>query len=231
MGSYRKHENMKAWSYSSLTKFENCPRAFYLTKVAKVVTEPPTEATDWGKKVHEALEFRVRDKTPLPDWAAQWEPMVSRFDKFGDTVFCELELGLTRNMQQTGFNDADCWYRGIIDVGVHGRTAYLGDYKTGKIKTDNDQLNLFAATYMTIHPSVEKAHTQYLWLKFDKTTGKVITRNELSGIWSEFMHRVNRLEHAYNADKWPAKPSGLCNGWCPAKGHCEFWKPKKPTNK
>lgn len=218
---------MNTWSYSSLTKFETCPYQYYLTKVANVVVEPPTKATEWGTRVHEALELRVRDKTPLPDWARQWEPMVAKFDRFGDRVACELELGLTRNMLATGFHDPDCWYRGIIDIAVHGRKAYLGDYKTGKVKTGNDQLNLFAATYMTLHPDVESCTTQYLWLKFNKTTGRQIARSDVPAIWQDYFARVARLEHAYEVNKWPKKPSGLCNGWCGAEGHCSFWKPKR----
>lgn len=220
---------MKAWSYSSLTKFETCPFQFYRCKVLKDVVEPPTEATEWGTKVHEALEFRVRDKTPLPDWASQWEPIARQFDKFGGRTFCELELGLTKNFKPTGFFDDDCWYRGIIDVGVDGVVSFLGDYKTGKVKDDHDQLKLFAATYMSAKPHVERCKTAYLWLKHDKVTQKEFRREEVPVIWQEFLPRVARMEAAFNTDKWVKKPSGLCRGWCPVHD-CDFWRPKR-TNK
>jgi len=217
---------MKAWSYSSLTKFETCPYQYYRVKVVGDVTEPPTDATEWGTRVHEALEFRVRDKVPLPEWAKQWETLVSQFDRFDDRVFCELELGLTKNMQPTRFDASDCWYRGIIDVGVRGNKTYLGDYKTGKVKEDHDQLRLFAATYMTIYPEVTRCHTQYIWLKYDKVSNLLVGREDMPAIWQEFMGRVRRMENAFDLDKWPCKPSGLCNGWCPVKD-CQFWKPKR----
>lgn len=222
---------MKAWSYSSLTKFETCPRQYYLTKVARVVVEGSTEATEWGTRVHTALEERVRDKTPLPPWASQWEPLVAKFDRFGDRVFCELEMGLTKSFQPTGFSSDDCWYRGIIDVAIHGKRTLLGDWKTGKVKNDHDQLKLFAATYMSSHKDVQSCLTKYYWLKESRSTTLEIKRDEVPLIWQEFIPRVNRIAVAHEKDKWVPKPSGLCNGWCPVgPDHCEFWKPKR-TNK
>ena len=221
---------MKAHSYSSLTKFETCPHQFYRVKVVKDVIEPSTEHTEWGTRVHLALEERVRDKKPLPDWAAQWEPLVGKFDAHGTKVFCELEMGLTRSFKPTGFDSDDCWYRGIIDVGVDGRRAFLGDYKTGKIKEDHDQLKLFAATYMCSNEHVDSCLTKYFWLKFGKSSKLEVPRTEVPVIWQEFLPRFHRLEAAFEKDKWLKNPSGLCRGWCPVRD-CEHWKPKKPAYK
>lgn len=219
---------MKAWSYSSLSKFETCPYQYYRVKVTQDIVEPPTEATDWGKKVHLALEERVRDKKPLPDWAKQWEPLAAKFDRYGGRVFCELEIGLTKDFKPTGFHESNAWYRGVIDVGVSGVTAYLGDYKTGKIKEDHDQLKLFAATYMCSNDFVESCKTKYLWLKYGVSSTLDIRRDEVPAIWQEFIPRVSRLEAAFDKDKWLKKPSGLCRGWCPVRD-CEHWKPKDRT--
>lgn len=216
---------MRPWSYSSLTKFENCPRQYYLVKEAGLVKDLPTEATEWGTRVHEAMEHRVRDKTPLPEWAAQWETLASKFDRF-PTVFCERQIALDRNMQATAFDSPTCWYRGIIDIGVPGTVAYLGDYKTGKVKQDKDQLRLFAAAFMTLEPQVQRCRCQYLWLKHNKVTEVVVERCGVASVWNEFMSRIRRLEDARDKNRWLPNPSGLC-GWCPVgREHCEFWKPR-----
>ncbi len=217
---------MTAWSFSSLTAFEQCAYRYYRVRVLKDVADPPNETADWGTRVHKVMEDRVRDKTPLPDWAIQWEPLASKFDKHGDKVFCEQKIGLTRGFRPTGFFDKDVWYRGVIDVGIDGVTTFLGDYKTGKIKENNDQLKLFSATYMCSHDYVESCDTKYFWLKHKKTTSLKVTRFEVPLIWQEFLPRVARLETAYDKDKWPKNPSGLCNGWCPVKD-CPFWKPSR----
>ena len=215
------------WSFSSLTKFETCARMYLIVRVLKLVKEPPTIHTEWGKEVHSALEHRVKDGTPLPDNCKQYEKIATYFD--GKPAFTELQLSLTRNMVGTDWFASDCWYRGIIDVGVdYGTKAFLGDYKTGKVKSDFDQMNLFAATYMTIHPKVESVRAAYIWLAHDKVSRKDVNREEVPVIWQEYMGRSRRLEIAYEKDKWPPKPSGLCNGWCPVgREHCEFWRPKK----
>ena len=66
----------KPWSYSMLTSWESCPRRHYLTRVAKVVVEPQTEATTHGNAVHKALEVSVRDALPLDRKYKQYEPLV-----------------------------------------------------------------------------------------------------------------------------------------------------------
>ena len=222
---------MPPWSYSSLTKFETCPRQYWLTKVAKKVTEPPTEATTHGTRVHEALEFRVKENRSLPEDLVKLEPIVARFDKFKDKgkVFTELEMALTSSFSPTGFFESDAWVRGIIDVGVEvGDKASLLDYKTGKVKPDSDQLKLFAAFYMQTYKHVKVVNTGFIWLKFDKYTGESYTREDLPSIWNDFLPRVQRMEIAYDKDKWIPKPSGLCRGWCPAgRENCEFWSPKQ----
>lgn len=218
---------MKAWSFSSLTKYETCPRQYHIVRNLKLVVEPPTVHTEWGKEVHAALEYRVKDGTPLPANCAQYENVAAYFD--GKPAFTELQMALTRNLTETDWDASDCWYRGIVDVGVDaGITAFLGDYKTGKVKKDHDQMTLFAACFMTLRPKVELTRTAYIWLGYNKLTRKDISRIEVPAIWQDYVGRTRRLELSFEKDKWPPKPSGLCNGWCPVgKEHCEFWAPKK----
>jgi hypothetical protein len=42
-------------------------------------------------------------------------------------------------------------------------------------------------------------------------------------LWQEFAPRVQRLEEAHQQNKFPKKPSGLCNKWCPVPHKlCEY---------
>ena len=99
------------------------------------------------------------------------------------------------------------------------------DYKTGKRKP-SEQLDLYAAYIFAHYPEVEDVKTIFVWLKEQKTDKKRFNRDELPIIWREFIPKVARLESAYNRDSWPAKPSGLCNGWCPVKT-CQHYKERK----
>ena len=221
---------MKAppWSFSSLTKYETCGWQYYLTKVAKTVADPPTEHTEWGNRVHKALELRVTEKAPLPEGMQQWEPLVGMFDKFHGRVFAECRYSLNHRLAPTAWAADDCWHRGIIDLGLDaGDTSVLIDWKTGARKTVVDQLKLSAVAKMAASPEITNVRTAFVWLKEGKITRTDYSREDAPFIWREFISRSRRLENAYETDKWPKRPSGLCNGWCPAKGHCEHWRPKR----
>ena len=100
---------------------------------------------------------------------------------------------------------------------------YLVTHNTGKPKPDHDQLKLFAGVTFAAFPYVEKVHTGYLWLAYNKMDSQVFTKEDLPGIWGDFGSRVQRMEHAFQTDNFPPKPSGLCRAWCPVpRSLCEF---------
>lgn len=213
------------WSYSSLTAFETCPRRYYLTRVAKQVKEPPTEATIHGNAVHKALENAVLGAEALPEKYKQWQPIVMKVRGTPGKKLVEEKFALTSSFKPTTFFAKDAWVRGVIDLGVAGtKTAVILDYKTGKVKVDGDQLRLFAGAAFATMPWIERARTGYIWLAHNKVTSADYTRDDVPAIWAEFASRVQRLQVAAESDKWLPRPSGLC-GWCPVgKNHCDFWK-------
>lgn len=212
------------WSYSSLQAFETCSRRFYLTRIAKVVKEPQTEATLWGNEVHKALELAVGDGTPLGPRFTQYQPIVDKLRATDGKKFTEQKFGLTNSFKPTTFFGKDVWFRGVLDLTiVKPRTAVVLDHKTGKVKTDGDQLKLFAAATFAQHPYLETVKTGYVWLAYDKVTTKEFKKDDVPGIWQEFIPRVKRMEKALDDDKWLPNPSGLCRDWCPVgKKNCEF---------
>lgn len=215
---------MPPWSFSSLSKFETCPKQYQLVRVLKTVKDTPGEAALWGDAVHKALEARVKDKTPLPAGMTQWEDICAPFDTADGKVLTEQQIALTRDLQPTTWFAENAWVRGIVDIAVcKPSVTFAGDYKTGKVKDNHDQLELFAALMMAVDPTITKVRTMYIWLKHGKVTKKTFTRDDLPEIWAGYMSRVRRLELAYENDKWPAHPSGLCGKWCPAtKKQCSF---------
>lgn len=210
-----------AWSYSALNSFETCPKRHYLTKVAKTVREPDTEALRWGNSVHKALEDRVRHGTPLPTGMTQWESLIQRLERTPGELMAERQLALNAAFKPVDWFAKDVWVRGIVDVGVVADDKVLAlDYKTGKPKPDSDQLALFAALLLHYHPQADKVVTGFVWLKDKTITQQTYTRDQLTELWNTFLPRVKRLENAKANNHWPAKPSGLCRNWCPCTG-CE----------
>ncbi len=213
-----------AWSYSSLQSFETCPRRHNLTKIAKVIKEPQTEATIHGNEVHKALEVAVRDGTPLAKKYEQYVPLVQAVVKAPGVKHTEFKFGLTRQFTPTGFFDRDVWCRGVLDLRVVGKdTVTVLDWKAGRPKSDLDQLKLFAGAAFALHPQINTVKTGYAWLAYNKLDTETFERADVPSIWQEFLPRVQRMDEMIAKADFPPKPSGLCRAWCPVpKRMCEF---------
>lgn len=208
-----------AWTYSQLDTFETCPRKFYHLKVARDIVEPPTVHTEWGKTVHTAFEYAIKDGTPLPEGMTQWQPLANKLMKLSGEKFTEMQFAIDCNFQPTEW--VGSWSRGIADLVIlSGEKAAVLDYKTGKRKP-TEQLDLYANYVFHHYPEVQKVTTGFVWLKDKRIDWKPIDRSSVSMTWQSLLPRVRKLESAYERDKWPARTSGLCKAWCPVTS-CEF---------
>lgn len=214
--------DMPPWSYSSLTQFETCARRYHLTKVIKTVKEPPTEATTHGNDVHKSFEDAVSKQQPMPPKHAEWQPIVMKLQAAKGKREPELKLAINKSFQPVTWFDKSAWCRGIVDLNIENGTKALAlDYKTGKRKPDSTQLQLFAALLFHHKPYLENITTSFVWLKDKKLDTERFERGQIGNIWQEFMPRVQRMEIAFDKDKWMPQPSGLCRAWCPCTD-CEF---------
>lgn len=213
-----------AWSYSLLQAFETCPRRFKLTRITKEVQEPQSEAMLHGNMVHKALELRVKDSTPLPAKYAQYAPMMDAIMAAPGVKHPEQRFGLTRDFQPCEFFAPNVWVRGVLDLSIVRENSVIElDYKTGKPKSDGDQLKLCAAASFARHPNARTVHTGYLWLAHNRVDTSVFQRTDVPAIWQDFIPRVERVVRASATGEYPPIPSGLCKNWCPVrKAQCEF---------
>jgi hypothetical protein len=213
-----------SWTYSQLEKFETCPKQFYHVRVARDVSEPPTEHIKWGEVVHKAMEERVMNGTALPEGMEHWESIASKLANLPGEKYAEYKMNIDKSFSKSTWREA--WSRGIADLlVVNGDKAAVFDHKTGKRKI-TEQIMLYAGYTFAEFPEVDEVTTVFVWLKEKKLDKEVFTRSDVPKIWNEFLPRVTKLEKAYETDKWPARPSGLCNGWCPVKS-CTYYKDKK----
>ena len=209
---------MNAWSYSSLTAFETCPKRYYLTRVAKTAHEEQTEATIWGNKVHKALENRINTGCEMPEGMEQWASIADRIrtPKQGGMPFAEKKLAITKHFTPTTWMAKDCWCRGIVDAGVLRPHRIMAlDWKTGKRKHVSHQMMLCAGLLFAHYPEPEIIATGFVWLQDKKLDVEKFLRSHVPDIWGEFLPRVQRLEQAYESNVWIARPSGLCKQYCP----------------
>ena len=203
-----------AWTFSHLDQLTTCPKRYYHLRVAKdTQDDPPGEAIMWGRKAHTAFENRIKYSTPFPEGMTQWEPMAQKILALPGEKFAEHKMALDINFKPTAYKTA--WTRGITDLFVvNGKKAATADYKTGKFKP-SDQLRLYSAYILASYPEIETVDSAFIWLKDKKVSRETVTRETVPAVWQDIMPVVRKLEHAYDKNVWPAKPSGLCREWCP----------------
>lgn len=203
---------MVAWTFSQLEKYTNCPKQFYHLRVAKDFTDPPTEHTIWGEKVHSAMEWRVAEDKPLPPEMQQWEPIAAKLAALPGRKLAEYQFAVDDAFQPAPWDKA--WSRGIVDlVTITDKWAGVFDYKTGKRKP-SDQNALYAGYVFAKYPDVQKIDTAFVWLKERKLDKQSFTRKDIPLIWGKFLPTVRKLTLSHANNQWPARPSGLCRAWC-----------------
>ena len=215
---------MLTHSFSSIKMYENCPKRYYHQRIRKEVQDKGSDATIYGERIHEALEHRLESKVNLPKESEGYEVLCRGIEKTarGGTLLVEQKLTLSEDLTPTGWWDGDAWVRSILDVLVlHNDTAVVMDWKTGKRRPDFTQLELFALQVFSHFPDIDKVKSSFLWLKDMQMDSKTYYRDELGSMWGSLLQRISRIEQSLAHDKWPPKPSGLCN-YCPAKNICVY---------
>jgi RecB family exonuclease len=210
-------------SYSSIKLFESCPLRYYRQRITKEVADEGTEVSKYGERIHALLEARLKGADIDPE-VAQYEPLCAAVEKLASQgqLFIEHELALTENLTPTNWRDPDAWLRSKLDIlVVTGDEAVVMDWKTGKRRTDQFQMQLFAAQVFKHFPEVQRVKTVLVWLKTMEMDTNTYERSEVNTIWAEIMRRIRRIYDAYEHDNWPARPSGLCR-YCPCRHDCEF---------
>jgi hypothetical protein len=218
-----------AWSHSVLEKFETCPWQYYLVKVSKEVVDPPGVAMSRGRAVHTSFEKRIKQHLALPGDLAKHEPLVARMETLaiGGTIEAESQMALDQNYKATTWFAKNVWVRAITDVSVFKRDkAFVGDWKTGKRKSESAQLKLSAVVLFAQKPWLNEIRNSFIWLDEpdpkQRLTAETFHRREAPDLWREFLPRVARLEAAHAQSQWPKRPSGLCKRHCPVpRSKCE----------
>lgn len=218
-----------SWSFSSLIDYEGCPYRFAAKRYYQTTKEEPTEATIWGERVHKAFEERVRDGKPFPaDFPTTYEPWAKVLSQLPGEKFFERKFAVTRNHQPCSWSEGEG--RGIVDLLIlHEDTATIIDYKTGKKKDDQTQLELFSwfvVNEFDFNRKIKVFKYRYIWLKDNSTTGGELDNLNAKMVMCKTQVRIDQMERAWNEENFPCSPSGLCVGWCPVT-ECIHFKERK----
>lgn len=213
------------WSFSSLKTFQQCPKKYYHTKVAKDVVEPDTTATLYGKSVHKAAEEFIRDGIPVPPEYDYVRPMLEQLNQIPGVKYCEYEMGLREDLTPCGFHDEDRWWRGIADLLIINEEeglAYSLDYKTSKSAryADTKQLDLVAIGIFAHFPKITRVKSALAFV-VSKEFVKAQHHVEMVNKYIEKPRQdVARLEAAMENGVWNPIQGPLCR-FCSVK-QCEY---------
>jgi|GEM_PF-992367 len=230
-------------SYSRLSVFEQCEARFDYQYVSKRVQDSMNEASAYGDRVHktlealgnagkqgpEAVERLKSERTSAEELQTitRWGPLVERIlAQPGEKLF-EFQMAVNKALQPVGWFAKDVWVRSIADVLVRdGDTAYVLDFKSGKVKDNPTQLQLFAAMVLWHYPEVQKVKTSFVWLAHNEVTNSHYERRFLGALWRALEPRFLRVQETIELGVFKTKPSGLC-GWCPASQICPDARPPR----
>ena len=211
-------------SHSSIKDYQGCARRYHQVRILKRFKSQPTEATLYGNLVHEAFEKYLMEDTPLPEHLAKHQSVLDKIKAMPGDRHCELKLGMTKDFKPCGFFEEGVWFRGIPDLlVVNGKTAWVGDWKTGKSSryADTSQLELMAAMTMTHFPEVEKVKSMLFFIVPNDVILSLYKREQMPDILSKWAGHASMIEANLTNDVWNASPSGLCK-FCPlSENVCE----------
>lgn len=210
-----------AWSYSALTRFENCPKQYFHMNVTKEFKDEDSDFSAEGKIVHDSLFKRTVKGKPLPIELRHLEAIAKKFADAPGEKRGELKLALNRDLEAVEYFAPDVWVRVVIDfLNIQDDHGIVVDWKTGKRKPDHTQLGLSAAVLARWMPELELLTTMYVWTRSKELDVKRYTKSKLEDVWAEILPRVNKIEQARKTTDFPAKQGPLCR-WC-AVTSCPF---------
>lgn len=202
-------------SYTFLNTWGICPHQAARKYIIKdLPKEPESPEMVYGNDVHNAMEKRLDPTAPLPlaDRFQAYEPFAKALD--GRGVKPELKLGMTSEGHAVGFWDGSTWLRGKLDAPIISiATAYLLDWKTGKVREDPYELHVQALLLQAKHPEIKTIAGRYVWLK-ENRLGDQHDCSDTAATFNKVHRTMDEVGHAIQMDVFEKTPGALC-GWCP----------------
>ncbi len=204
-----------AWSYSAITSFENCPYKFWATKIGRIVSDV-NQYNAKGDLEHQYFENYLKKGIVLPPEAAPFAPLLDKLKALPGQKYYEYQMTLDANFVPCRWKDYDRAYvRAAADfLHVHDDRAHYFDWKSGKVRKDDEQIELTALMVFKHFPQVQQLNAGLVFYRQNKLHPHIVRRSDEALLWNGWIGRVRELERAVREDSWPKTPNPLC-AWCP----------------
>jgi hypothetical protein len=196
---------VRAWSFSTLKKFENCQWAVKLGKVDKIRTESG-EGAKRGSAIHDGCEEWVRGTiVELPaDGRTKFDAFSSDFtalreDFRAGKVTMEDNWGIRQDWSPCEWDDDGLWGRAKLDAFVteNEHSCRIIDYKTGQ-KFGNemkhaDQGLSYALHAMYRFPELDTFMVEFWYLDDGSKMIRTFNRRQLQMLILRYHNRAKKL--------------------------------------
>lgn len=222
-----------SYSYSSISKFEQCPRSYYYHYIEKSVPYKQSEAALYGSEHHDFLDKIVKGTTEFTPRYEFLRPVVDAIKAIPGKIYSEYPLAFHKDWTPTTWMDKTSFIKGKLDLFVkhpEQPRAKIIDYKfTGKVEPGKykGELQMFSLLTFKADPELQRIDTSLLWLKTRGPESKgTYTRENLPELEDVIMTKIGRIEDAVRLGNFRMVKTPLCQGWCSCE-QCENWTPSK----
>jgi hypothetical protein len=184
--------------------------------------EEESPAMARGSEVHTLADYYVKYDLKIPEplkgFSKEFRKL-RELNKTLSTFFTERQFALTKEWKPTGWFDRDVYVRFIVDVGyINKGRADIIDHKTGKIyETNEDQMELFAATFYHYHKrreKIEEVSTHLWYLDFPEDPRRIVTRKYDPADLEKSTKAWDKRAQPMLKDKtFAPRPGNYCR-WC-----------------
>ncbi|MGR3808607.1 RecB family exonuclease [Pasteurella testudinis] len=209
-----------AWSFSSLSVFEQCPKRSEFKSVQKI-KEPSSPALERGSQIHDLAERYVRGQegddvpAPLQLFKRGFEELKQAFAD--GKVHCEDEWAFRKDWSLTEWNADDCWHRAKLDALLieDDGSALIIDYKTGKkfgneLKHGEQGLTYAIDTFLR-YPDLDFIKVEFWYLDKGEKLVREYTRQQALLFHPQLHQRAKKMTTTID---FPAQPSMFACKWC-----------------
>lgn len=225
----QRFQKLRAWSYSVMSLWYECPRAAKFRSIDKVPTAG-SAAMDRGTALHKQAELYIgKDIPTLPKELAKIKDYLVRARNAKTEKFMEQEWGFTSGWEPTGWVSKDTWLRAKLDLAymLDKKTMLVVDHKSGKVYPDHaKQRHLYATCVMARLPQVEKVIAQMWYIDIGPEPTAEQTSEFTRAEYADMVRYWNaRAQPMMNDDQYIPRPGSACRFCAYAKskqGPCQY---------
>lgn len=211
-----------------LSTFLTCPRQYKAKYITKEVEFVPTEATLFGRRLHEAVENTLKYNVALPLEMNFMQPYVNwcvnKAMQHGVEMQVETSLAITGAFEPCNWGGwpekgqtttSKVWQRLKVDVlfiDHHNKVNIIVDWKTGKPREDHTQKDI-ACICATRKTGYVKNVCMWMHVKHNQTIVEPVDLTTLKPLEGHLAN-IQRYVHACETDSFEPTKNGLCKQWC-----------------